>query len=203
MGRPSVGPQRRAQILDATIECISEFGIVATTLERIAEKAGMSRGHVRHFAGNRDTLISDACRRFYGLLPELEGGPDQIVPDVDASLDDVLEVLFGEDFTAPTDENAVVQAFVAESKSNTDVASVLDKAYSSTHERVFQVMVRDLPHLDREFVGQLAFDIVCLALGNVFLTDLGHSLIRGFNARAGADALLRAALESRPLETNI
>ncbi|MGO2634172.1 MAG: TetR family transcriptional regulator, partial [Galactobacter sp.] len=43
MGRPSVGPQRRAQILDATVECISEFGIVATTLERIAEKAGMSR----------------------------------------------------------------------------------------------------------------------------------------------------------------
>ncbi|MGO3088641.1 MAG: TetR/AcrR family transcriptional regulator [Galactobacter sp.] len=194
MGRPSVGPQRRAQILDATIDCISEHGIVATTLERIAEKAGMSRGHVRHFAGNRDTLISDACRRFYGLLPELEGGPEQIIPDTEASLEDILDVLFGDDFAAATDENAVVQAFIAEAKSNTSVSAVLDQAYSSTHDRVTLVVRRDLPQLGDEFAGQLAFDVVCLALGNVFLTDLGHSLVRGFNARAGADALLRSAL---------
>jgi AcrR family transcriptional regulator len=196
MGRPSVGPQRRAQILDATIECISEHGIVSTTLERIAEKAGMSRGHVRHFAGNRDTLITDACKRFYGLLPELDGGPEQIVPDTDASLEDDLEVLFGDEFAAATDENAVVQAFIAEAKSNTDVAAVLDQAYSSTHDRVATVVRRDLPQLDDDLAGRLAFDIFCLALGNVFLTDLGHSLVRNYSSREGAEALLATALAS-------
>jgi hypothetical protein len=156
---------------------------------------------VRHFAGNRDTLITDACKRFYGLLPELEGGPEQIVPDTEAPLEDILDILFGEEFAAASDENAVVQAFVAESKSNADVAAVLDQAYSATHDRVALVVRRDLPQLEDQRAGQLAFDIVCLALGNVFLVDLGHSLVSGYNARAGADALLATALAS--VETKI
>lgn len=196
MGRPSVGPQRRAQILDAAIACISDRGIVSTTLEGIAEKAGMSRGHVRHFAGNRDLIIADACRRFYGLLPELPGGPAEILADPTASLESMLDVLFGEDFSEASDENAVVQAFVAESKSNESVAGVLDEAYSSTHDRVADAVRRDLPQLSEDFVRQLSFDIVCLALGNVFLTDIGHSLLKGYNARAGADALLATAIRS-------
>jgi hypothetical protein len=50
--------------------------------------------------------------------------------------------------------------------------------------------------LDDDLAGRLAFDIFCLALGNVFLTDLGHSLVRNYSSREGAEALLATALAS-------
>ena len=61
MARPSVALERREQIIEATMTTIAEHGISGTTLDRIADAVGMSRGHVRHFVGNRDRLLLDTA----------------------------------------------------------------------------------------------------------------------------------------------
>lgn len=71
MGRPSVAAERRRQILEAAIRCIAAKGFAGTTLDGIAEEAGMARGHVRHFAGNRDdVLLGAAMLLYFDVVPE-------------------------------------------------------------------------------------------------------------------------------------
>ena len=36
MGRPSLAAQRREQIFDAVMTCVSQFGVEGTTLERVS-----------------------------------------------------------------------------------------------------------------------------------------------------------------------
>ena len=54
--------ERRRQILDAVEECVISYGLGGTTLERIADEAGMTRSNLAHFVGNRDEIM-DAARQ--------------------------------------------------------------------------------------------------------------------------------------------
>ncbi|OCQ22540.1 hypothetical protein A7985_00815 [Pseudoalteromonas luteoviolacea] len=57
MPRPSMAAQRQEEILDALEVCILKYGIQATSLENIAETAGVKRTILRHYIGNRDDII--------------------------------------------------------------------------------------------------------------------------------------------------
>ena len=71
---PTTTPPRRTQrdrsertqaaLLDATIECLIEYGYADTTTARVAERAGVSRGaHLHHFQ-TRAALVAAALERF-------------------------------------------------------------------------------------------------------------------------------------------
>lgn len=64
MARPSMAGQRREEILDALEKCILATGIQASSLENIAEKAGMKRTILRHYLGNRDDIIVALSERW-------------------------------------------------------------------------------------------------------------------------------------------
>ena len=63
VGRPSVVAERGRQILDAVEECIVTHGLAGTTLNRIADEAGLTRSNLAHFVGNRDEIIDAALER--------------------------------------------------------------------------------------------------------------------------------------------
>lgn len=48
---------RRPQILDAFAACVARYGIDGSTLDRVAEEAGVTRALVRHYLGNRDEVV--------------------------------------------------------------------------------------------------------------------------------------------------
>ncbi|GAB1478359.1 TetR family transcriptional regulator C-terminal domain-containing protein [Paracoccaceae bacterium] len=54
---------RRSELIDATLDCISELGIQATTLRAVAAKAGVTNGLIRHHFANKTNLIVAAYRR--------------------------------------------------------------------------------------------------------------------------------------------
>lgn len=64
MARPSLAPQRIEEILNALEDCILKYGIQATSLENIAETAGMKRTILRHYIGNRDDIICALSKRW-------------------------------------------------------------------------------------------------------------------------------------------
>ena len=64
MARPSMAPQRIEEILNALEVCILKYGIQATSLENIAETAGMKRTILRHYIGNRDDIIWALSKRW-------------------------------------------------------------------------------------------------------------------------------------------
>ena len=60
--RTFIETARRAQIVDAAIDTIAEVGYARTSLGRIAERAGISRGLISyHFAG-KEELITEIAR---------------------------------------------------------------------------------------------------------------------------------------------
>ncbi|WP_336651776.1 MULTISPECIES: TetR/AcrR family transcriptional regulator [unclassified Leucobacter] len=188
MARPSVADERREQIIEATLRTISEHGISKTTLDRIADTAGMSRGHVRHFVGNRDRLLLDAARAFYAD----ENGEPAILPAAVDDLDGALAFLFGGEFAASTSENAIVLAFVELARTNADIADVLAASYASTRERLAAYISRAKPHAPAAAREAAAQGVLSTALGNVFIGDFDRDEGRTVRARAAVDALLAA-----------
>ncbi|MFD2328121.1 TetR/AcrR family transcriptional regulator [Cohnella sp. GCM10020058] len=78
---PKVGaePKRRADVVNATLACISRFGIDGMTLDKVAEQAGCSKGVVTYYYKNKDELTIEAFKSFmayYGakIEAELSGG---------------------------------------------------------------------------------------------------------------------------------
>ena len=59
-GRPPRFEERRLQILEAFGRCVARSGLEATTLDDVAREAGLQRAMIRHYVGNRGTLVREA-----------------------------------------------------------------------------------------------------------------------------------------------
>ncbi|SDQ27075.1 TetR/AcrR family transcriptional regulator [Leucobacter chromiiresistens] len=184
MARPSVADARREQIIEATLATMAQHGISGTTLDRIADAAGMSRGHVRHFVGNRDRLLLDAARAFYVA-------PAVIPPEIDA-LEPALDYLFGEEFASSSADNVIVLAFVELARSSEDIAAVLAEAYGSARERLLAFIAAAHPRASAAAHEIAAQGVLTTALGNVFIGDFDREPQRTERSRQAVDALLSA-----------
>lgn len=63
---PKIGAEneQKKKIINAVLECICSTGIERITLEMIARKAGVSKGIVSYYFGNKDSLLLDAFKAF-------------------------------------------------------------------------------------------------------------------------------------------
>ena len=70
---PKVGmqPVRRQQLIDATIESVAEFGLQATTINRISKKAGLSSGIISHYFAGKQGLIEATVRYLLSNLKKV------------------------------------------------------------------------------------------------------------------------------------
>lgn len=74
---PKVGmePTRRAAVLNATLVCISRYGIDGMTLDKVAEVAECSKGVVTYYFKSKNSLVIAAFKAFlayYGLKIQSE-----------------------------------------------------------------------------------------------------------------------------------
>lgn len=187
MARPSVAVKRREQILEATMTTIAEHGISGTTLDRIADTAGMSRGHVRHFVGNRDRLLHDTA---VAVFADVTGQVGSILPAGTADLTEALDYLFGAEFNAPDRENAVVLGLVELSRTSPEIAEVLTTAYTATRTQLAELVARANPTASPDACVTAAYGVLAGALGSIFLGDFDADPTRLTRTRAAAEALL-------------
>ena len=90
---------RRQEILDAAARCVSAYGLEGTTLQRIADEAGITRSNLAHFIGSRDEIVDaaftqgiqnfvvDMKARVAGLAP-----PERLPAFIESLLDNPAEV---------------------------------------------------------------------------------------------------------------
>lgn len=74
---PKLGmePKRRADVINATLTCISVHGMDGMTLDKVAEYADCSKGVVVYYFKNKDNLTIEAFKAFmsyYGLKIQSE-----------------------------------------------------------------------------------------------------------------------------------
>jgi AcrR family transcriptional regulator len=70
-GRPRASS--RAAILEATLELLAERGFQATTMDAIAERAGVGKNSIYRRWGSKDELVADAVRELTAELDVQEG----------------------------------------------------------------------------------------------------------------------------------
>jgi AcrR family transcriptional regulator len=54
--------ETRGRLLESTIECLVQYGYAGTTMPRVAEMAGLTRGAQAHHFGSRDELMVAAVQ---------------------------------------------------------------------------------------------------------------------------------------------
>ena len=61
---PKVGmqPIRRKQLINATIQCIYQYGLLGTTVKKVSEQAGVSTGIINHYFGSKDDMLEATMR---------------------------------------------------------------------------------------------------------------------------------------------
>src|SRR6266545_4045434 len=85
----------RQRLLDATIECLVEYGYAGTTVTKIAERAGVTRGAQVHHYPTKADLVTAAIEHLATKLAEESS--DDLIGD---ALDMIWEVHQGPVFAA-------------------------------------------------------------------------------------------------------
>ena len=190
MGRPRVTEERREQILEAFERCVAEFGLVATTLDRVAELAGVRRAMIRHHVGNRDELIRAAVERMTAnyrraFEAALEGlGPGPVLP---ALLDHLL--LGGFTTDSPSEDRAV-DALITASASDERVRRHLREMYGFLEDGLAAQLREAYPDARVADARGIAYAIMALAESNHLFQALGFPADRARRARRSAQDLL-------------
>lgn len=168
MARPSKAPERLQQIADATIRTIAKYGYAATTLDRIAEESGLARGHIRHYAGNRQEVIRAAAEQYYFG----ETGTSTFFPEHVHSADQAMSYLFGKEFIGTREENAVIFGFIEAARVDPEISDILLKAYFGAEIELAGLLQPEYPEAPQKLLRNVAFSIVSIAIHNVFLLDI-------------------------------
>lgn len=107
--RPSQGVVRRAAFVEATLACLSEFGYHGTTVRRIAARAGVAPGLLRHYFPGKEALIAEAYRALSGRIL---GHLDERTEAAGAAPLARLEAFIAASFQPPNLDPAVLRAWM-------------------------------------------------------------------------------------------
>jgi AcrR family transcriptional regulator len=190
VGRPSLAAERREQVLGAFARCVARAGFAGTSLENIADEAGLARGHVRHYLGNRhDQMValaewvSTADRNEFARVTE--------APDDKARVEAVLHYLFDLSFYQPGEENSVYLALFEEALRDGALRKMFLDSYNEIMTDTVAALVgasrADRPGgepLSEEDADGIAYLLLCAAVGNAHLSQTGISPARA--GRLGA-----------------
>lgn len=196
MGRRSLATERRRQIAAVTIDCLAQRGYAETTLDRIANLAGMARGHMRHYVGNRDELLTVAARVFYFGEESVDETDHQRAARTrpllspHSTTEEALAYLFG-DFIAPSSENHVAYAFFDAGRSIPAVHEITVLAYHGLQDALESILRREHPHTPQLIARRTAYAVLSIVIGTIFLLDIEVSDQRLRDARAAAQGAVR------------
>ena len=167
--RPSLADTRRAEILRALEECIREVGVSALTMQQVADRSGYSRGHVRHYLGNKN----DQLRALVELYSERYASSlERLVDEAPGrKRETVLRELFGETWlSADTQDDVVLDYISAYALSHPDAGVSLAPLY----QRVVVVVADSLREVtSSDDAKSRARTLVALAFGVASMMSLG------------------------------
>ena len=170
-GRPARGDERRLQILEAFERCLARRGLEATTLDDVAREAGVKRAMIRHYVGNRNTLVREATEH---LAAQYRARAARALEGEALDVDALLDFFFLGDFASGMPEqDRVVDSLLAAAASDTEARAPLRAMYESFDALLRDRLSRCLPGADPARLASVSWAIVCLAEQNTVMLSLG------------------------------
>ncbi|WP_405098397.1 TetR/AcrR family transcriptional regulator [Micromonospora sp. NBC_01412] len=197
VGRPSKAPQRIDDVLDAFTRCVARYGLDGTTLQRIADEAGMARGHIRHYAGNRDQLRELFRQR---IISRYADRAAQLAAEGDpgSRAEHLVGFLFGSE--VHLDDNAAIDALLAAARFDDALREQIRVVYSGLETLIAQALADDYPGRSGAICENAAYQILALAYGHWTLSEIGFPAERVRSAHRLALAVIAEVAITRPTE---
>ena len=186
--RPSLAPQRRAEILDAFEVCVMDLGLDRSSLDRIAERAGMNRQLVLHYFGSRAGVVEAAVARM--VTEYRERMATRLADfDEDERLEAIVAWMFLGDFCEPRSE-ILLGEIKAHAQRSTEFADLLRAAYGELEGTLCELFAKELPGAPARQRRETAFSLIALCFGAGDLLSLGFPRTRRQAAYRAAEALI-------------
>ena len=172
MGRPDLKAVRTEEILAAFERCVARFGLHGSSLERIAESAGMKRSVVRHYLGNRDVMVEALAERV----------ADRCREDLDAYLstvsekrrmDQLLAFLFPDSGQGSTDNLMAVESLIAAGEDHPRIRELMTTYVEAVVGMVADQLRLAFPNTVRSHCWSTAYGLVGICFNHASLSPLG------------------------------
>jgi len=201
MGRKSLALERREQILDAFERCIQKYGFEKSSLEKIAQEAGVKRSIIRHYIGNRDDLIKAMIDRMILIYRQKVTTLIKNLPEANI-IPELLNKLFDD---KPMGEfhqhNEIVMALWKTHQQDPYINKLLFTLYQEFKDLIAQVLSYAYPQLSEKERLALAYSLLSLANGHEDMQLLGFDPAYRHDAHQSARKLL-SHLEQSPSYRN-
>jgi len=93
--------ETRRRLLDATVECLHQYGYAGTTTTEIARRAGVSRGAQLHHFHHKQDLVASALEHVFAMRLEQFPQVAAALPvELEARIDALIDLLWA-DFKGP------------------------------------------------------------------------------------------------------
>ncbi len=189
MARPSLKEQRSKEILDAFARCVARYGVEGSTLDRIAEEAGVKRTILRHYIGNRDELIAALGARveadFMARTEELFDALPRT-----GRVEWLIEALFQPDSHSNAEDVAIAQALISAGDLYPDIAEGLRAWVLRFDALIAEELAAAFPDAHKPDIEAAAFGILGIYLNADALAPLGLPRRFGVASKRAAQKLI-------------
>ncbi|MCK0069232.1 TetR/AcrR family transcriptional regulator [Kordiimonas laminariae] len=187
MARPSVKEKRTEEILNAFEKCVARFGVEGSTLEKIAEEAGLRRSLLRHYIGNRDELIDALIARYI----ERSDADMQLLANSlkNASPQKIIDYLFYEegDLTAQ-----VSQALMVAAPEHENIRKQLTRWTNDFHDQLTNILKAIYPDATKDNLH-----IVSAGIEGIYLNAVSFNVLDDMeNMKAASKAAALKLLQT-------
>lgn len=168
----------RAALLDATIECLVEYGYSNVTTSQIAQRAGVTRGAQAHHFATKAELVTEAVRHLTErLAAEYLAGLNTRRRSVERILDDIFERVW-QIHTGPLFA-AAMEVWIA-ARTDADLQAHLVKLEADVLHTITAAGVKSLPEVAVQ-------PVTAKLLTNSLATVRGLAMLTFFHDRADVD----------------
>lgn len=189
MGRPDLSRQRKQEILDAFERCVARYGLAETSLERVAQEAGMKRSILRHYVGNREQLVEALAQRVV-LKYQADFRKFAATAKTAKNPDYLIRNLFPDQPVETAESVMVIESLIAAAERNDKVRKCLVEYIDDLVDQMVELLHTWFPRSTRKQRRSAAYGLIGIWFNQESLAPLRLSPKYVKAARASAKILI-------------
>jgi AcrR family transcriptional regulator len=191
MGRKDLTPERQDAILDATERCIARYGLQGTTLNNIASEAGINRGLIHHYVGNREDIVQLLVER---LLRKYQASfKNYAATQLESNrVDVIIDYYFDAWFEMAPEDDALVLELLTENERDPHIHKLLLNLYNGFENLIARELAELYPKADDKQLHSVSYSLMVLAFGHATITWLGLPKAKQADVRSIAANLVQS-----------
>lgn len=171
MARPSLAPERRAQILAAVEECIVTHGLAGVTYQRVAQRAGVQPTLIPHYFGDKTALLAAAVDNTLETVTAMAEAWVNGTTGA-ARVERLLDFVFG-GAIARSNVGILADQLMAAGHVDERVGDRVRAMYRTLHEIGADALADAYPEASRQQCDDVAYGLTCLGVAGTTFTGLG------------------------------